>query len=415
VAEQGVGMVEQQRPGHVRPDLGDVIEQVGGDLGRVPAGRRDGVAQRGHERRIGVGPGRPQQVVRDEARPVASRGEHLHGSPVPGAALSLGQLAVGHLAEQVVAEAGRPGGITADEAGRHGPFEQFVQRVSRNEQHAGEIVDADIGPPHRHRGEHVTGWLVELAEMGPYDLVQAGGLQVELEPGLNGVRSGVRQGARVPVPAQQFTDEERVAGGQSEDAAQPRAGPPARLVEHQAFHHHPAHRRQPQPYLRLPDEHGQRFTRRTRPGRDQHGQRQAPAGPHQPAQQRERGRVEVMRVVGAQHHRTVGAQLVDVIERRLSRISRPGRVTQELAGDGEGIVAPALLAGHPEDLGLAGRDGSQDVPGQEGLADARRALDDDAYPRRCALPDHPADKLLRGPLHGGAVRRRRPIAGQISH
>lgn len=41
-------------------------------------------------------PGRPQQVVRDQGRPVAGRGEQPRGSPVRGAACRLGQLAVGH-------------------------------------------------------------------------------------------------------------------------------------------------------------------------------------------------------------------------------------------------------------------------------------------------------------------------------
>ncbi len=106
-----------------------------------------------------------------------------------------------------MAEAGRSGEITPDQAGRYGSREQFVRHASRTEQHAGQIIDADIGTPDRHGGEHVTGRLVELTEMGPYDLVQAGGLDIKLEPGLDGVRSDVGQGARVRVPAQQFTDE----------------------------------------------------------------------------------------------------------------------------------------------------------------------------------------------------------------
>jgi hypothetical protein len=123
----------------------------------------------------------------------------------------------------------------------------------------------------------------------------------------------------------------------------------------------------------------------------------------------------VVRIVGAQHHRTVRAQLVDVVERRVGRIRVTGQVTQELAGRGERIVAPALLARHPEDLRLAGRDGRQDFPGQEGLADARCALDDHADPCRRWPPGHLEDQLPRGALHGGPVRRRRPSAGEIYH
>ena len=52
LVEQGVRMSQQQLLGHVRPDGGDVIEQFGGDLWRVLAGRRDRAVEGGHQRRI---------------------------------------------------------------------------------------------------------------------------------------------------------------------------------------------------------------------------------------------------------------------------------------------------------------------------------------------------------------------------
>ena len=55
---------------------------------------------------------------------------------------------------------------------------------------------------------------------------------------------------------------------------------------------------------------------------------------------------------------------------------------------------------------MAGRDGIQDLPGQEGLPDTRRALQDDAHPGRRVPPGHPEDQLVRGPLHGGAIGRK---------
>ena len=239
-------MIKQQLLGHVRPaDGGDVIEQVGGDLRRVYAGRRDRLLQRGHQRRIGIGPGRPQQMVRDQAGPVTGRREHLRGSPVSGATLRLSQLGIGHLAEQIVAEPNRAGRIPADQARRYGPLDQLVQHISRTEQHGGQVADANIRPPHRQGGEHVTRWLVQLPELRLDHLVQAGTSHVKLELGLDGVRSGFRQGARILIGAQQFACEQRVAGGQPQDAAQQRARPPARPVEHQAFDHHPAHRGEP--------------------------------------------------------------------------------------------------------------------------------------------------------------------------
>ena len=95
-----------------------------------------------------------------------------------------------------------------------------------------------------------------------------------------------------------------------------------------------------------------------------------------------------MRIIGAQHHRTVGTQLIDAIERRLTWIPASGQAGQELSGDGERIISPAMLARYVEDLRIAGRDGIQDLPGQEGLADTRRALNGNAYPGRRPPLDH---------------------------
>ena len=155
--------------------------------------------------------------------------------------------------------------------------------------------------------------------------------------------------------------------------------------------------------------------RRTRPGRDQHGQRQALARPHQPAQQRQRRRVEVMRIVGAQHHRAVGAQLVDVVKGRVGRVGVRGQVTQELIGDRERVVAPARLARHPHDLRRAGRDSSQDLPDQEGLPDARRALYHHAYPGRRPPFDDAEHQVPGGPLDGSAIGRQQAIAVADRH
>ena len=113
-----------------------------------------------------------------------------------------------------------------------------------------------------------------------------------------------------------------------------------------------------------------------------------------------------MRIIGAQHHRTVGTQLIDAIERRLTRIPARGQAGEELPGDGERIISPALLARHMEDLRIAGRDGIQDLPDQEGLADARRALNDNAYPGRRPPLDHCEYQVVYGPRHRGTIGRR---------
>ena len=80
VPEQRHDVVEQHRLGHVRPaDRGDVVEQIGGDLRGVAAGRSHRLVQRGPQRRVGIGTARPQQVVGHQGRTVAARAEQLRG------------------------------------------------------------------------------------------------------------------------------------------------------------------------------------------------------------------------------------------------------------------------------------------------------------------------------------------------
>ena len=344
-------------------------------------------------------------MLRHQGRPVTSGREQLRGAPVGRAALGFWQLAVGHLAEQIMDEAGRAGRAAAHQAGRLSPLKQPVQRIRRAVQHPGQVTGADIGPPDRHGGQHVTDRLVQLPELRPDQPVQAGGMQIEFEPGLDGVRPEFGQGPGVRVAAQEFTREQRIAGRRFQDAAKLRTRPPAGPVEHQALDHHPVHRRQPQPQLRLPQEHSQLLPDRKRPGADQHDQRQALARPHQPAQQRERSRIEVMGIVGAHHHRTLGAQFVDPGERRLTRILAIAPGAEELPGAGERIIAPVVIARQVEDLRGTGPGGSQDLPDQDGLADARRALEDHARPRgRTPLGDV-EDQIGYGPRHAGAIAR----------
>jgi hypothetical protein len=140
---------------------------------------------------------------------------------------------------------------------------------------------------------------------------------VELEPGVNGVGPGLAQRARLLIGVQQLADEQRVARGEPEDPAQQRAGPAACLVEDEAPGHFRPHGCQPQ---LQPGVLGQR-RQRTGPGRargDHDRERQAAAGPHQPAQQAERGGVEVVRVVAPEDHGTRGAHLIDQVEGRLA-------------------------------------------------------------------------------------------------
>ncbi len=128
--------------------------------------------------------------------------------------------------------------------------------------------------------------------------------------------------------------------------------------------------------------------------------------PDPPWKHGQRARVEVVRVVGAQHDRAVAAQLVDQVEGRGRGIAavrggasgrhggRSGAAwlaVQQRPEAGERVGAPARLTRHAEDLGRPGRNGLGDLPGQEGLADARRALDDDADPRGRPPLDHGED------------------------
>ena len=73
----------------------------------------------------------------------------------------------------------------------------------------------------------------------------------------------------------------------------------------------------------------------------------------------------MVRVVDAQHHRTVGAQLVHAVERRITRLHARGRAIEELPGDSKRVVSPPSARPPLEDLRLARRDRSQDLPRQE--------------------------------------------------
>ncbi len=256
-------------------------------------------------------------------------------------------------------ERDRAGRIAADQAGGQDQVQRRIPRPVRAGHHGGQVAGADIGPPHRHRGHHVAGRAAQLPEMGADHRLEAGATQVKLEPGLDQIRVGRRQGARAGVSAQQLGGEQRVARGEAQDAAQQRAGPPARPVIHQALDHHRAHRRQPQPDLNLPEKGGQRLTRRVRPGRDQHGQRQALAGPDEPAQQRQGRRVEVVRILGAQHDRPVGAQLVNPVEGRRTRIGARTDAAQQRPAAANGSLrrprSPVSSTTWPGPGGMAAR------------------------------------------------------------
>jgi acetyl-CoA C-acetyltransferase len=88
--------------------------------------------------------------------------------------------------------------------------------------------------------------------------------------------------------------------------------------------------------------------------------------------------------------------------------------TSSQISDGAAAVLLAE-ARHAEDLRRTGRERIKDLAGQERLADARRALDDDAYPGRRAPLDHAEYQVARCPLHRDTIRRRRPVAGHVRH
>jgi hypothetical protein len=123
----------------------------------------------------------------------------------------------------------------------------------------------------------------------------------------------------------------------------------------------------------------------------------------------------VVRVVHPEHDRTAGAEFVDAIERRVTRIRLARTVPQERPGDAERVVAPARQAGHAADAGRAGLDRVHDRAGQEGLADARRPLQDDARAGGHALLDHAEDEVADRPLDGGPVGYARPATGGLRH
>jgi hypothetical protein len=73
-----------------------------------------------------------------------------------------------------VAEADRAGRVAADQAGRDGPRQQLVQLVRVAGQHAAQVADADLSAPDGHGRKHLPGRLVQLGQLGPDQLVQAG-------------------------------------------------------------------------------------------------------------------------------------------------------------------------------------------------------------------------------------------------
>ena len=194
LAEQGARVLQQQGLGHVRADGGDVAQQVGGDLRRVTAGRRDRLLQRGGQRRIGLvrppAAGGPRQGSAGTRPPRALRRPAGAARGVPARpARRRSPHGTGR---------GRTRPCRPDRGGsglRPAPGRAPRPAARPGQPSGGQITGADIGPPHRHRGQHVTGRILQLREMGPDHLLDTGAAQVELEPGLDQVRIGV---ARAP-------------------------------------------------------------------------------------------------------------------------------------------------------------------------------------------------------------------------
>ena len=103
------------------------------------------------------------------------------------------------------------------------------------------------------------------------------------------------------------------------------------------------------------------------------------------------------------------ARLKPVIEDGLHTAGTSSQIS-----DGAAAVLLAE-ARHAEDLRRTGRERIKDLAGEERLADARRALDDAAYPGRRAPLDHAEYQVARCPLHRDTIRRRRPVAGHVRH
>ncbi len=151
----------------VRPAVTTAAALVGRHFGSGPARRRDRLMQRGHQRRIGVGPGRPQQMICDQGRPVAVGRQHLSGPPVHSAEPGFGQLAVCHLAEQIVAEADRAGRIAADQARRYGPFQRLVPAPPPGQAASWPSSPAPISAPTPPGRPARRGWAGPAGRDGP--------------------------------------------------------------------------------------------------------------------------------------------------------------------------------------------------------------------------------------------------------
>ena len=204
----------------------------------------------------------------------------------------------------------------------------------RGSQQPGQVGLGDLRAPHGHRGEEVAGGLVQLAQVGADALVQAGGPRAS-----SNLASTSRGRSR---PARRRPDRSAVARRGTAGGPPPprgpaagRAGPAARLVEHQALGHHPAHRRERQPGRGLLVGTASGSGRSLAAG-DQDRERQAAAGPGQSPEQAQGGRVQELGVVGPQHHRPVA--------RGLS--TRSNAASPAVAGSGLSVSkAPAAASG----------------------------------------------------------------------
>lgn len=92
-----------------------------------------------------------------------------------------------------------------------------------------------------------------------------------------------------------------------------------------------------------------------------------------------------------------------MVERRVGRIPGRGCAAEQLLGHGERVGAAAPLACREDDLRGFGRNGTENLPGQERLADARCALNDDARPAGRVLLDYPEHQVTCGPGDGSTV------------
>ena len=302
-------------------------------------------------------------------------------------------------------EADRPGRLAADQAGHDGLLERLRQvRLAGG---AGPCCGAAsrrassasvMSAPHTASASTRSraGWS-SCAQVGPDHLVQPGGLRGRARTGPRWCPGRSRPGRPRPGrpaaartansgwPAASSSTRRRTGPGQRPVWSKTRRSTIIRPIGGSTSR-----------VWAWPDEHGQRFAGRVGPGGDQRRPAEGCGWPR-PAAGAGSGWPRPGKCASSAHSTTGPAAHSSSTRSNAASAAAgrlPGLCRRADPGRGERLVPASLLGRQVDGPGRARRQRVQDLPGQEGLADARRALDDQAGSGRCAALDGIVDQLV---------------------